>query len=230
MRIIATGWHAGGGRRVGGAQPERRPLQCGIGGNGLDASYLVTVFELSDEDLREKRIAMWVPGSVAEIRRAVTDGIEESPWLDAKRELSTTAEVAKDVAAMANDGGVLLYGVGEDSEGTLSEVVPIESLSRVEERISNAVRDLIHNPPAIHVSPLEDSPGSRTGCLAVVVPRSPLAPHMVEGRRGGRYYGRVGTTTHQLTGAQVEQLLIRPDGGGPTGTLRPEPGQPVSTE
>lgn len=152
---------------------------------------------------------MWVPGSVTEIRRAITDGLEESPWLDAKRELSTTAEAAKDVAAMANDGGVLLYGVGEDDEGKLSEVVPIEDLTRVEERLCNAVRDLIHNPPAIHVSPLEDSPGSRTGCLVVVVPRSPLAPHMVEGRRGGRYYGRVGTTTHQLTGAQVEQLLTR---------------------
>lgn len=152
---------------------------------------------------------MWVPSSVDEIRRAITDGLAESPWLDAKRELGSTAEAAKDVAAMANDGGVLIYGVGENAAGQLDEICPLEDLSRVEERISNAVRDLVHNPPSVHVSLLEEFPGSTTGCLVVVVPRSPLAPHMVEGRRGGRYYGRVGTTTHRLTGSQVDQLLTR---------------------
>lgn len=152
---------------------------------------------------------MWIPSSVDEIRRAITDGLAESPWLDAKREMGATAEAAKDVAAMANEGGVLIYGVGENAEGQLDEICPLEDLSRVEERISNAVRDLVHNPPAVHVSLLVESPGSTTGCLVVVVPRSPLAPHMVEGRRGGRYYGRVGTTTHRLTGSQVDQLLTR---------------------
>lgn len=85
---------------------------------------------------------MWIPSSVEELRQAIADGLEESPWLDAKRQLGSAAEAAKDVAAMANEGGVLIYGVAEDDDGRLAELRPIEDLRGFEERISNAVRDL----------------------------------------------------------------------------------------
>lgn len=152
---------------------------------------------------------MWVPRSLDELRRAVRDGLEESPWLDAKADLGAAAEAAKDVAAMANEGGVLLYGIEEEDDGRLRLGPGLENLRGLEERIANAVRDLVHNPPGLHGEPIELDDSSGRGFLVLVVPRSPLAPHMVEGRREGRYYGRQGTTTSRLTGAQVEMLQER---------------------
>lgn len=158
-----------------------------------------------------KGTIMWIPSSVTELRQAVEDGLEESPWLDGKRQLGSAAEAAKDVASMANEGGVLIFGVAEDADGRLAELAPIENLGGFEERIANAVRDLVHNPPAMTVTALreDDDEDLNRGYAVVVVPRSPLAPHLVEGRREGRFYGRTGTTTSRLTGAQIEMLLAR---------------------
>ena len=49
---------------------------------------------------------MWIPKNEQEIVDAVTSGLlEESPIFDVKRELpAKNAEIAKDIAAMANDG------------------------------------------------------------------------------------------------------------------------------
>ncbi len=55
---------------------------------------------------------MWIPKSADEIERAVVAReLHESSTFDAKRELGKSKDIARDVAAMANDGGVLLYGV-----------------------------------------------------------------------------------------------------------------------
>jgi hypothetical protein len=86
---------------------------------------------------------------VEDVERAIADGLQESPWLDAKRELGKAAEAAKDVAAMANEGGVLLYGVAEDDTGALAGIAPVQNLQRFGERIANAVRDCLHNPPQV---------------------------------------------------------------------------------
>jgi hypothetical protein len=63
--------------------------------------------------------------------------------------------------------------------------------------------------PKLRIEILEEAAGSDSGVAVVIVPRSPLAPHMVETRPEGRYYGRVGTTTARLTGAQVDLLMAR---------------------
>ncbi len=54
---------------------------------------------------------MWTPSSEDEIISVVAAGnLIETSIFDAKRELpSNSRELAKDVAAMANDGGVILY-------------------------------------------------------------------------------------------------------------------------
>lgn len=55
-------------------------------------------------------LMMWIPKTEKEIVQAVSCGsLEETITFDAKRELPTkNAEIAKDVAAMANDGGVII--------------------------------------------------------------------------------------------------------------------------
>ncbi len=64
---------------------------------------------------------MWIPKSEEEIVNAVnSDALEESAIFDAKVELpSKNIEIAKDIAAMSNDGGVIIYGIGEDENGRL---------------------------------------------------------------------------------------------------------------
>lgn len=62
---------------------------------------------------------MWIPTDANELEGLITSGrLDESSVLDFKRELpANTKELAKDVAAMANDGGTLVFGIGEDATG-----------------------------------------------------------------------------------------------------------------
>lgn len=60
---------------------------------------------------------------------AADGSIEEGPGFDAKRELPAkkrNVDVAIDIAAMANDGGVLLYGVGQDEHERPTVLFPFE--------------------------------------------------------------------------------------------------------
>ncbi len=61
---------------------------------------------------------MWIPNSEDELLRAMKAGeLTETAILDVKRALpmkGKSKDLAIDVAAMANDGGTLIYGVGED--------------------------------------------------------------------------------------------------------------------
>ena len=64
---------------------------------------------------------MWIPESEGEILASIeAGGLIETATFDAKVSLPTkgkSKDLAIDVAAMANDGGTLLYGVGEDEDG-----------------------------------------------------------------------------------------------------------------
>lgn len=148
---------------------------------------------------------MWIPQTVEDLHAAISQRLHESPVLDAKRELGSTKDLARHIAAMATDGGVLLYGVDEDGNGRLSEITPVD-LADAEERISNVVRTGIHGTPRTHPISLEHQPGSGEGVLVLVVPKSPLAPHMVELGGDNRFYCRRGTQTHRMSGNEVDDL------------------------
>lgn len=153
---------------------------------------------------------MWIPKDEVEIVDFVTNGkLNESPTFDAKRELSNDSkEVAKDIAAMANDGGVLLYGVGEDQHKRPTLLNPI-LLKGEPERISNIVRTCISESPDFQIAAFEDSANPAFGYIAVIVPPSPRAPHMVTVRDDSRYYGRAGTSNIRLTEGEVARLYAR---------------------
>lgn len=157
--------------------------------------------------MADEHAPLWVPHTYDELEAGLTSGMYESPRLDAKREMGSTKDICKDVAAMANEGGVLLYGIDEASDHRLEFGSPIDPHT-AEERISNAVRTGIHNPPRIFPIVLM-KPESRGGYLVLVVPQSPLAPHMVDIGGEGRFFGRRGTQTARLTGAQVDELHSR---------------------
>jgi predicted HTH transcriptional regulator len=59
---------------------------------------------------------MWTPKSTDELESLVPQGVlEETAVLDFKREFpKKNSDFACDIAAMANDGGVIILGVDED--------------------------------------------------------------------------------------------------------------------
>ena len=77
---------------------------------------------------------------------------------------------------MGPDGGVLVYGLGEDEHKHLTELAPFK-LAGAAERIAQIVQTSIAEPPYIETRPLPCDGDVARGYLAVVVPQSPRAPH-----------------------------------------------------
>jgi hypothetical protein len=152
---------------------------------------------------------MWIPKTIEALEKAVADGhVEESATLDFKRQLpSTSTELAKDIAAMANDGGVLIFGVGEDKAKRPTELCPL-SLSGVPERISSIAGSGISPHLHIEISTLS-RPGEDLGYVVVEVPRSPMAPHMVVVRQENCFFGRCAGGNRKLEEAEISRLYER---------------------
>ena len=155
---------------------------------------------------------MWIPKTEEEIVEVVTSGsLEESAVFDAKRELpakNKNLEIAKDIAAMATDGGVLIYGIAEDEDRRPTGPNPIP-LAGQPERISVIVQTSIAEAPRIVISTIPTADDPSVGYLVVVVPASERAPHMVVAREDNRFYGRTATGNTVLTEAQVARLYER---------------------
>lgn len=153
---------------------------------------------------------MWIPKDEEEIVTVATSkSLEESAVFDAKKEVSNnTREIAKDIAAMANDGGVLFYGLGEDENKCPCVLNPID-IAGQPERITSIVQTSISEPPQIIISTIRTSSDPAKGYIIVVVPVSERAPHMVIVRGENRYYGRTTTGNKPLTEADVARLYER---------------------
>lgn len=155
---------------------------------------------------------MWIPRSEQEIMAVIEAGsLVETATFDAKQALPAkgkSKDLAIDVAAMANDGGILLYGIGEDEHGRPTVPNPI-GLSGAAERVDQIVRSSISEPPTIelHSIPAEAHPG--VGYLVLAVPPSARAPHMVIVGEENRYYGRSATGNVRLTEGEVARLYQR---------------------
>lgn len=153
---------------------------------------------------------MWIPQNEDEIRAVVTSGaLEEGPTFDAKKELpSKNQEIAKDVAAMANDGGVIIYGIDEDEHGRPTILSPI-GLAGQAERITSIIQTSIAEPPKVSISTIETVDDRSQGYLIVAVPPSERAPHMVVVKGDNRYYGRTATGNAALSEGDVARLYER---------------------
>lgn len=153
-----------------------------------------------------------MPKTAQEVEDAVKAGsVMESPSLDAKLALPIArknADIAKDVAAMATDGGVILYGVGEDEQENLTVLEPIE-LAGAADRVSAIVSGGLAEVPFIEprALPLADDPSR--GYLLVIVPQSERAPHMVVSGGENRYYGRDAKANRILNEGDVARLYER---------------------
>lgn len=154
---------------------------------------------------------MWIPKDEQEIISATTNGsLEETLTFDAKREIPLkNIDTAKDVSALANTaGGVLLYGVDEDSDGRLIVLNPIV-LENQRERIDQIVRNSVDEVPRFTISRIETRADASRGYLVVVVPPSERAPHMVIVKGERRFYGRGETGNYILSQTEVGRLYER---------------------
>jgi hypothetical protein len=99
---------------------------------------------------------VWIPESEREILAAVEAGdLAETATFDAKAALPAqgkSRDLAVDVAAMASDGGTLLYGIGEDEHDRLTIPKPFE-LAGAAERVDQIVRTCISEPPQSNCGP-----------------------------------------------------------------------------
>jgi hypothetical protein len=151
---------------------------------------------------------VWRPSTEQEIVAAAISGtLQETHVLDAKACLPDprrNKDLAVDVAAMAIDGGRLVYGVAEDDHRQPTMLRPIE-LAGAPERVDQIVQTRVLEPPyiEIHTIPASQDPGC--GYLVVIVPQSPRAPHQVD----GRFYGRGATGNRVLDEGEIARLYQR---------------------
>ncbi len=151
---------------------------------------------------------MWHPRTWKDVVDAAAGGLlDESPWVDLKKLLKPgkpgNNDLAVDAAAMALDGGMLLYGV-EDHDSHAGKVVGVE-LAGLADRVDQVVRSKIHPPLMVRSVEIEDPARPGWGCLLVIVPPSPQAPHMVD----NVYYGRSDRGNRKLSDQDVRMELAR---------------------
>jgi hypothetical protein len=153
---------------------------------------------------------MWIPKSEEEIVNAVnSDALEESAIFDAKTALpSKNIEIAKDIAAMSNDGGVIIIGIGEDENKRLKILTPVV-ISGQPERISSIAHTSIAESPRFHIDTIPTAKDPSKGYIIIVIPPSERAPHMVIVNGDNRYYGRNAKGNFPLSEAEVGRLYER---------------------
>lgn len=119
---------------------------------------------------------MWIPRTWTEIEALLGEAIETAS-LDFKRKLGSSDEVAKDIAAMSLNGGVLIYGIDEDPETlTATRIEPV-AFKGAEERIRQIAASNIAPPCELEVEIIRKAEGDSAGAIAVRVPESLQAPH-----------------------------------------------------
>jgi hypothetical protein len=149
----------------------------------------------------------WTPATWAEVVEAAAGGLlDESHWVDLKRELATgkasvNTDLAKDLASFAVDGGLLIIGI-EDHDSHAGAVcgTPLAGLA---DRIDQIARDKVRPSLTVRSHQIENPDAPGVGCLLVHVPPSPLAPHMVD----YTYYGRGDRANIRLADEQVRAII-----------------------
>lgn len=139
-----------------------------------------------------------------EIETAGAGGLlGEHQWVELKKDLGpankgVNLELAKDLASLAVDGGLLFFGV--DDDGT-----PVGcDASVIIQRVSQVAAAGMTPPlsPVIH-DPVPHPDDGTKSVLIVSIPASPVGPHMVD----GRYWGRSSDGKRALSDPEVRRLM-----------------------
>lgn len=157
-------------------------------------------------------VPAWLPHTEAELQAALDHGLlQEGHSLDLKERLDTGPKAAKslaiDLAAFAVDGGCLYVGVRQHEKtatGPLS-LAPIDLRGQAD-RVGQVARGgLIDEPLDVRCREIPCERGGGDGYLVIIIPPSPAAPHMVD----GRYRGRGDAVNIVLSDAEVRRIHER---------------------
>lgn len=117
-------------------------------------------------------------------------------------------EIAKDVSAMANAaGGVIVYGIGEDSKGLATRLAPIENRKGLVEWLEQVIANNIEpKVQGVLIHPIK-LPEDKVA-IAVEVPKATsLAPH--QSTRQSQYFRRWNRTIQAMLDHEVRDLMRR---------------------
>ena len=151
------------------------------------------------------------------VKRAVAQRVRENEDLDWKQELAWNKgqpapiraekklEFAKDVAAMANTrGGLIVFGVRDENEEA-AELTGLVNDERTRQSLRSAA--WTHVRPLVDGLLIEalDGEAGEPGVLAVFVPPSPEAPHLIGEKNEMGVPYRYGTDTNWMSEGQLER-------------------------
>jgi hypothetical protein len=156
----------------------------------------------------------------ADLEAFLRQQIGENLTLDYKRELSTNsnrdrAELCKDISAFANSqGGMIIYGVGEDSTDRTPQLPPAgtpRTVGRqsVEEWTAQVLSSGVQPQMDFEMETFDYGGGSNRCLLVVRTTASPSAPHMVTLQGNNRYYRRSNYETRIADEYEVREMLER---------------------
>ncbi len=154
---------------------------------------------------------MFVPKTLDDLRRIVKERLEETTWLEFKRQLPGSGnnnDIAKDLAAFANaEGGVIIYGIEEDNAGRAKALTPFP-ISGVGERVTLVAQRLDETLALRSVTTVLADGAADEGFVIVEVPPSERAPHLFRGLA----LGRTSKGNAPLTRRQTGELFARSPG------------------
>ena len=138
--------------------------------------------------------------------------VEESTHLDYKDGAALSpeeiTEITKDVSSFANsDGGIIIYGVGEDKETHVpSYYAPITNAKISKEWLEQKINIIQPNIKGLQIFPIRLNKKATKSIYIVKIPRSDDAPHMAKDRR---YYYRGNFVSEAMQSYQVRDTFNR---------------------
>lgn len=154
----------------------------------------------------------------ADLERLISDGVQEGPHIDFKRDLPATwdnsakSEFLADVSAFANaGGGDVIYGVAEDGAAVATALAP-QAPANIDQEVLRMQDFLLHQVepriPGAQVFAVPVSVGATSGHAIVIrVPQSWAGPHRV--KLGQHFYIREGQRKRQLDVPEIRALFVR---------------------
>jgi hypothetical protein len=132
--------------------------------------------------------------------------LDENHWVELKEAVPPSSkpanlELAKDLASLSVDGGVLIVGIA-DAKGAAGDVVGTD-LSGLQTRIAQVASGRVSPPLPVTIDVIAEPAQSDAGVVLVTVPASEGAPHMVD----GSYWGRDAHGKRVLSDDEVRRLL-----------------------
>lgn len=138
-----------------------------------------------------------------EIETAAAGGLlAERQWIELKKDLgpakeAVNIELARDLAALSTDGGLLIFGIADNQEvvGCSPDALTSRISAVASMAVTPALSPLIHDPIF--------NPAGTAAVVLVELPASPQAPHMAD----GRYWGRSAHGKRRLSDSEVRRLI-----------------------